>query len=80
VASLGPQALSGMDNKMLLVTWLMSVPPPVAGVVPVVGAAAFEDEDEEGSVQLEDEDEDEEGSTQAELEDDQAADELDDWV
>lgn len=72
MASLGPQGLSGMDNKMLLVTWLMSVPPPVEGVVPPVGAAALDDDDEEGSDQLEDG----VGSTQAELEDDQAAEEL----
>lgn len=76
MASQGPQALSGIANKTLLVTWLMEVPPPVEGVVPPVAAGAAEDEDEDegvGSLQL---DEDE-ASTQAELdEDDQAAEEL----
>lgn len=56
----------------------MAVPPPVEGVVPPVAAGAWEDEDDEvGSLQLDDD----EVSAQAELdEDDQAAEELEGWA
>lgn len=78
MASQGPQALSGIANKTLLVTWSMAVPPPVEGVVPPVAAGSWEDEDDEvGSLQLDDD----EVSAQAELdEDDQAAEELEGWA